>query len=504
MIDDSIRMILDRQQGDIINCSEKYICVSACPGAGKTYTLVQKIKKELLELKDFQGIIACSFTKESAKEIKSRLNLNKKNEENSFVGTIDSFVLNLIIRPFLNRYLLSNSLSQNKITINSVTIDNNRNLNKFTRFYDTNKNVKQEASEYINEWYNDLKKGHYKISFATYLLAENIVKMDLFHKYFAIRFPTIYIDEAQDLNYFQHRLLYQLKNKTNINIVLFGDPNQSIYRFRGARPEYFNRLSSLGYCIKKITVSVRCHPSILYFANKIFDSSIPVTFSESHVKVINDIDLKFLNSLLGGVYILVETNETGISIYEEYKNDFDILFSKKLDNLPADYEFNQDIIDELIKYYINYDNVKDRYKYPLDDLIVYLKNFLINCNRNNFKVNNRTFLEFMCDSTELLNIDISLDTLQLIEEKLMDEKYKYYYYVSDKSNKIMTIHSSKGLESDNVIIYLDSTFPINDDFRNKLFVAITRAKNNVFICCASSFAGKDYINSLVNFEEEIL
>lgn len=499
MIDDSIKIVLDQQQIEIINCVEKYICVSACPGAGKTYTLVKKIQRELSEIKDYQGIIACSFTKESAKEIKLRLNLNKKIEENCFIGTIDSFVLNLIIKPFLNRYLLGRRLCEKKVIINSVTIDNNSNLNRFTRYYDTNLFVRQEANGYINEWYDDLKNGNYRISFASYLLAENIVKMELFHKYFALRFPTIYIDEAQDLNFFQHKLLFQLKEKTNINIILFGDPNQSIYRFRGARPEYFNSLSKIGYCLKNITVSVRCHPSILYFANKIFDSSIPVTFSESHVSIIDKIDLNFLTSLSGGIYILVETNNTGINIYEEYKDDFDILFSKKLDSLPKDYDLNQDIIDELIKYYINYDNINDRYKYPLDDLILYLKNFVLNCNRNNFKINDRSFIEFMYDAANLLNIDISLETLQLIEEKLMDEKYKYYYYVSDKTNKIMTIHSSKGLESDNVIIYLDSTFSINDEFKNKLFVAITRARKNVFICCADCFVGKDYINNLLDF-----
>lgn len=46
----------------------------------------------------------------------------------------------------------------------------------------------------------------------------------------------------------------------------------------------------------------------------------------------------------------------------------------------------------------------------------------------------------------------------------------------------MTIHYSKGLESDNVVIVLNSSRDkIDNEFINKLFVAITRAKNNVFI-----------------------
>ena len=61
----------------------------------------------------------------------------------------------------------------------------------------------------------------------------------------------------------------------------------------------------------------------------------------------------------------------------------------------------------------------------------------------------------------------------------------------------MTIHSSKGLENDNVVIYLHSNFKIDDNFKRKLFVAITRAKNNVFIYYEASFSGKDYINNLI-------
>ena len=35
-------------------------------GSGKTYTVVKKIEKELQEIENYQGIIACSFTKEAS------------------------------------------------------------------------------------------------------------------------------------------------------------------------------------------------------------------------------------------------------------------------------------------------------------------------------------------------------------------------------------------------------------------------------------------------------
>ena len=64
-------------------------------GSGKTYTVVRRIEKELQEIKDYQGIIACSFTKEASEELKNRIN-KKINIDNCFIGTIDSFVKNII------------------------------------------------------------------------------------------------------------------------------------------------------------------------------------------------------------------------------------------------------------------------------------------------------------------------------------------------------------------------------------------------------------------------
>lgn len=497
-IDKELKKILDNQQEKIINDKSKYLCVSACPGAGKTYTLVKKIERELDDLKDWQGIIACSFTKESSKEIKKRLGKKNNKLDNCFINTIDSMVLNLIIKPFLNRYLFGKQLIKQRVSINRIEEEKNNKVKDYVRLYNKNNIIHERANEYIKEWYENLKKGIYKISFPSYLLAERIVKMNLFNKYFALRYPTIYIDEAQDLDCFQHKFLQALKENTSINIILFGDPYQSIYQFRGAQPELFSGLLNQGYYARKITVSVRCHPSILFYANKIFDSNVQKLFDEPHVKIIYEIDLEFLKSLNGNTFILVETNPKGIELYEKYKDDFDILYSKKLDNMPEDYNLNENIMDELIKYYVNYDNLNDRYKYPLEDLVTYLNNTIGKVYIADFKINKRNFVDYMIDSVKVLNLDVSHKTINILNEKLNDKKYKYYYYILDKPNRIMTIHGSKGLETDNVIIYLTNTHPIDDQFKRKLFVAITRAKKNVFIYYEKGFSGVNYIQELIN------
>ncbi len=50
------------------------------------------------------------------------------------------------------------------------------------------------------------------------------------------RYQYIQIDEFQDTNYLQRDILYLLAGE-NGNIAVVGDDDQSIYGFRGAKPE---------------------------------------------------------------------------------------------------------------------------------------------------------------------------------------------------------------------------------------------------------------------------
>ena len=55
------------------------------------------------------------------------------------------------------------------------------------------------------------------------------------------RFPYLFIDEFQDINSIQYRL-FQLLTREDGQWMVIGDPNQSIYGFRGASANFFDRL----------------------------------------------------------------------------------------------------------------------------------------------------------------------------------------------------------------------------------------------------------------------
>ena len=129
--------------------------------------------------------------------------------------------MKLIIFPYLNRYLFSKNLISKRVGVKKIIIDNDKRLNNYVRYYDSNIFIKNEANSYAKEWLDNLIKGTYSISFPAYILATEIIKMDVFKDYFSLRYPTIYIDEAQDLNYFQHMMLNTLKDN-NDNIIREG------------------------------------------------------------------------------------------------------------------------------------------------------------------------------------------------------------------------------------------------------------------------------------------
>jgi DNA helicase-2/ATP-dependent DNA helicase PcrA len=87
----------------------------------------------------------------------------------------------------------------------------------------------EAALERENLWdYEDL------IARPTRLLAENPMLRAAYRK----RFRHVLVDEYQDLNEAQYRLFRQLTG-AGAGIMVIGDPDQAIYGFRGARPEYF-------------------------------------------------------------------------------------------------------------------------------------------------------------------------------------------------------------------------------------------------------------------------
>jgi DNA helicase-2/ATP-dependent DNA helicase PcrA len=93
---------------------------------------------------------------------------------------------------------------------------------------------------------------------------------ELLHRY-RDRFVHLLVDEYQDLNQAQYALLRLLAGGPGTELFVIGDPNQAIYGFRGAQPEYFNRFTRdwPQATIINLTETYRLTPPILRAAQQI-------------------------------------------------------------------------------------------------------------------------------------------------------------------------------------------------------------------------------------------
>lgn len=255
------------QQKAILECRENLVVIAA-PGSGKTFVLSEKIKNDIKELLDYQGIIAISYTNKASLELKNRSLANGISPKSSFFGTIDKFCIQDIIIPF-------GSLMQEKKTFDNLII---RSMNNSERSQ-LGQVEKREKIEY----------NHMDIILS--LLEANIILIECIgilanyifdnskacRSYLKSRYKYLYVDEYQDTGIDQHYLFIKLKNM-GIIMAAVGDVNQSIFEFSGKKSYYLKRIrQDKTFRSFILSQNHRSHQSIVNYSNRLIDSTCTIT-----------------------------------------------------------------------------------------------------------------------------------------------------------------------------------------------------------------------------------
>lgn len=91
---------LNEEQVEAINESGN-VFLAACPGSGKTRTLIYRIAKQLSELNsEKHRVVAITYTRRAADEIHERIERLGIDTSQLWIGTIHSFCLEWILRPY--------------------------------------------------------------------------------------------------------------------------------------------------------------------------------------------------------------------------------------------------------------------------------------------------------------------------------------------------------------------------------------------------------------------
>lgn len=245
--------------------TQKSTIVIAGPGSGKTTVLTLKVIKLLREMiKEPRGLACVTYSREAAREFKQRLNkLGYIERQNVFLGTVHSFCICEVLENFANLYDYNIPMpikiisDKNKKKLFKKVIDDLNIDDTIIKLIDMDKertlNIKGMSNVEIPTYDLALKvaqeyeKRLYKSGFMDY---ENIIKFstlliqeqEYVRKCLSAKFPWLIIDEYQDLGRPLHEMVLSLFTKTDMNIFAVGDPDQSIYGFSGAIPDYLHEL----------------------------------------------------------------------------------------------------------------------------------------------------------------------------------------------------------------------------------------------------------------------
>lgn len=368
--------------------------VIAGAGSGKTKVLTTRIANLIENGVKPYNILAITFTNKAAGEMRERVN-NIINAHDAFIGTFHSFGLKIIrensaLFNLTSAFTLIDTEDQTSI-IKKIMKDINITDKMISPAF-----IKSKISFIKNNMLSDSEIANFliseneKIAVKIYYEYEKILKrnntldfddllkkpVELFNsnkevlEKYQDKFKYILIDEYQDTNEVQYKLV-KLLSKKYLNLFVVGDPSQSIYAFRGAN--YQNILNFekdfKGCTVIKLPQNYRSTQTILDAANEVI----------SHNKQRKDLDL--FSDLGQGVKIkYIRTFNDSMEnkrVVDEIQKLYEEGYSRK--DMAIFYRTNaqsRSIEDALVKANIPYKVFGSFYFYKrkeIKDLLAYLK-----------------------------------------------------------------------------------------------------------------------------------
>lgn len=617
-----LKQLLNEKQYEAVTSTDKYLRIIAGAGSGKTRVLTYRIAYLIDTLGYYpSSILAITFTNKAAQEIRSRiedtLNMGKLRMN---ISTFHSFCSRILREDckainYPSTFVVLDEDDQKKIVkdiIKEKEFDDKQLkisscidyiANRKNKWISPEVDLKQTSNSYSNhqraivyQAYEEYLQKNFALDFddlilkSIYILENYPIILDKWQN----RIRHILVDEFQDVDPNQYRLLTLLAGKEN-EITVVGDPDQTIYTWRGADINIILQFDIDFKPCKTISLeqNYRSSGHILNVANRLIEHNkkrikknlftkaelgvqIAEYYGENELKeaeyVIDNINdlydgVKTLYKdcavlyrtnaqaapleqvlmsrgikyrIYGGIrfyrrmeikdciaYLRLATNlmddlsclrlleNTGKGIgkttLEKIKANAtteDVTIFKHLkdniNDLPALYKPKQGnsliafvkqiselhdlfLMDPLHSYQIlddhlhKYGYIDMLIEYEMDDKIDNIHQF-IDQMKSYFKQEDASLSEFVCNVT-----------LMSSQDEMDDEDSNDYV-------KLMTIHTAKGLEFNNVFIYglVEQIFPSTrtiqesndglEEERRLFYVAITRAKKRLYLSTSGGYS----------------
>lgn len=315
------------------------LCVlSACPGSGKTFTIAHRIKRIIDRglLLPYQGIAALSFTNVAKDSIVREYEeiSGKRMGFPHFVGTIDSFLNNMVFTPFAHTVIGNGEKPVKILSVHSEWL--NVLYPKAAQYgivpQDITFNIKGEIVCQGNKL-ADIKQQQYIERLKADLLKKNVVTQGDVNYFCHLilkqhaelrralkdRYPYIIVDEAQDCSAVQMGVVDLLCEAGHSEIMLVGDAYQAIYEWRDADPLLLiKKEKDTRWLKKELLFSQRSGEAICRFLNRfhkertIKQEPLRTELNDAEVKIVGMKDCETLCESF-----LLEAKRKGIAIEKD-------------------------------------------------------------------------------------------------------------------------------------------------------------------------------------------
>ncbi len=228
---------LNESQRLAVRAPDCPVLVVAGPGTGKTLTIVRRIAYLLAKGARPEEIVAITFTNRAASELKERIRIFHGDLKGLFAGTFHLFGLRIIKDTWGDEFSILSREEQLEV-IKGVSGSGRPSsiIERISRI----KNLLDEPDDRIKKIMEDYQEALQKkraLDFDDIIIrAIDLLKDPSNQNRYRKTIKYIIVDEYQDINPLQYRLLKAFSIE---RIFAVGDPDQSIYSFRGANVKNF-------------------------------------------------------------------------------------------------------------------------------------------------------------------------------------------------------------------------------------------------------------------------
>ncbi|MBV7275371.1 UvrD-helicase domain-containing protein [Clostridium sp. PL3] len=486
---------LNEEQIEAVTTTEGYIRVIAGAGSGKTKALTHRFAYLVNELGIATSSILCvTFTNKAANEMKKRIRNLIGDNDTGYVSTFHGFCVTILREDIHVLHYPKNFIVIDTEDANSIlqTIYQDMGINSRNFTFDMAKNSISFRKSNMNYLENILSLDNNELKekclnartieegiFYRYICEQkkcyaldfddlmNFV-LYIFTKFEEIRLKWqkrleyVMVDEFQDVSIAQYNFATILSGYHN-NLFIVGDPDQTIYSWRGSKVEFILNFDKEFPKVKTIILNknYRSTPNILNASNSLIrknknridkdlvpvkDMGIPVLFN--HAKT-TKLEAKWI---VKQIRLLLESGKKLKAIAILYRSHF---VSRSLE---------EEFIKENIKY-ILYSGIEFYKRKEIKDVLCYLRiiayaddiSFIrvINVPKRNIGDKRITFLKEYAENKNYslydalkYNIEVDLISKTKAKEFLnLIEKYKAIYNEMKISDLITSILNDSGYEA---------------------------------------------------------